>query len=137
MEHFATQRLNIVQHYYEYLIILEQKLCGKTWYSSRYVLSDFETSCRKIYIRKYLKQFSTKRPDIIQNFSCLVFRTKSFKICIRKYLKQFSTQRLDLAQNLPIPSSPEIFQGAKCANILILNTTVAVKAIFLAYKVGP
>ena len=73
----------------------------------------------------------------MQIFSCLVFRTKSLKICIRKHLKQFSTQRLDLAQNLLIHSSPEIAQGAKCANMLILHTAVAVKNILLAYEVRP
>ena len=41
LEHFVTQKLDIVQNLYEYFIILTQKLCVKTWYSLKSFLPYF------------------------------------------------------------------------------------------------
>ena len=38
-----------------------------TCYISKYFLSHFETFCSKLYIRKYSKEFSTYRVDIVEN----------------------------------------------------------------------
>ena len=39
----------------------------KTRYSLKVFLPDFVTSCLKMYLRKYLKQFSRERLDIVHN----------------------------------------------------------------------
>ena len=64
-----------------------------------------------MYIRKYLKQFSTEnykwKLAIGQKCSCLLFETFCPKIYTRKYLKQFSTEnytwKLYIVQNVLIP----------------------------------
>ena len=54
-----------------------------TWRFDIVFFADFfKTFFPKIYIRKYLKQFSTKRLDIAQNFSCLIFLGQN----VSKYL---------------------------------------------------
>ena len=77
-EHFYTWRLDIV-----FLI----------WF--------FETFCSKIYITKYLKQFSTLYNSNIlisldQNVSILFVNN----IYFGKILEQFATWKLDIVQNL-------------------------------------
>ena len=53
-----------------------------------------------VYNMEVLKYFDTEtytwRFDIVQNFSCLIFRLFYLKLSIRKYLKQFSTQLIDV-----------------------------------------
>ena len=65
LKHFAKEnyvwRLDSSKILVNIYSFWHRKLYMKTWYSSKFFLSNFfGTFCPKIYIRKFLKQFSTE-----------------------------------------------------------------------------
>ena len=76
------------------------------------LLSDFETFCLKKYFRKYLKQFRTRRFDIIQNLFCLILRNFVSKYILINFSNNSAHKYFDVVQNV-ILSSPKIPKGDK------------------------